>query len=83
MSDTGARLAISFPVNALPDRFALFLDKNGKVQRECEKVWAKAGYLGVRFARQRNARGPGNIVAKSYAAPSRLSRSPISFPVLK
>ena len=58
MSNSGARLAISVQIKTLPYRFTLFLDKDGKVQRECETVWAKAGYVGVRFARQRNANGP-------------------------
>lgn len=50
MSDTGARIAIISPIKALPHRFMLWLDEKGKVQRECEIVWMKAGYVGVRFA---------------------------------
>lgn len=49
MSDGGARLMITFPVGLLPDTFNLWLDKNGKVQRECELVWKQPPYLGVRF----------------------------------
>jgi PilZ domain len=52
MSDTGARLTITSRIEALPHRFTLLLDKNGKVPRECEIVWVKAGYVGVRFARR-------------------------------
>jgi hypothetical protein len=54
MSDTGARLAMTSRIKALPHRFTLWLDSEGKVQRQCEIVWTKAGYVGVRFARTRN-----------------------------
>jgi hypothetical protein len=54
MSDSGARLVITSPITFLPQRFSLWLDKKGKVQRECKVVWARAPYLGVSFA----ARGP-------------------------
>jgi outer membrane lipoprotein-sorting protein len=60
MSDTGARLAFSTKIKALPHRFTLWLDKNGKVQRQCEMVWTKGSYVGVRFARQRNAAHPAD-----------------------
>ena len=49
MSDAGARIAFSFSIKALPNRFTLWLDKNGKVQRECKVMWAQAGQVGVRF----------------------------------
>jgi len=49
MSDTGARIAIPSSIKALPQEFTLWLDKNGKVQRECEIVWRNAGYVGARF----------------------------------
>jgi hypothetical protein len=52
MSDTGACLLITsftFSIEALPRRFKLWLDKNGKVKRECEVVWSRADYVGVRF----------------------------------
>lgn len=49
MSDTGARVAIPSSIKALPQGLMLWLDKNGKVQRKCEIVWRKTGYVGVRF----------------------------------
>jgi hypothetical protein len=56
MSDTGARLMITSltpSIKALPQRFTLWLDKNGKVKRECEIVWTHADYVGVRFVARR------------------------------
>jgi PilZ domain len=55
MSDTGARLAITSSVKALPQGFMLWLDKNGKVQRECKIVWRKAGYVVSASQRDRNS----------------------------
>ena len=49
MSDTGARIALSSRIAALPNKFTLWLDKNGKVQRQCRIMWTHAGYVGVRF----------------------------------
>lgn len=50
MSDSGARLELPPLIRSLPFRFALWLDKNGKVQRSCEVVWRRAYSVGVRFA---------------------------------
>lgn len=50
MSETGARVATTAPMKVLPHRFTVWLDRNGKVQCECEIVWRKGGYVGVRFA---------------------------------
>ena len=49
MSDGGARLMITFPIRLVPETFQLWLDKDGKVQRECEVVWTHPPYVGVRF----------------------------------
>jgi PilZ domain len=49
MSDTGARIALGSQIKALPNRFTLWLDKTGKVQRQCSIMWAHGGYVGVRF----------------------------------
>lgn len=54
MSDTGARLSINTPIT-LPQRFKLWLDKTGKVDRECEIVWMHGSQVGVHF-RDRDAR---------------------------
>lgn len=47
MSETGARLAAARPLLNLPSRFTLLLE--GKVQRQCEIVWADVRYVGVKF----------------------------------
>jgi PilZ domain len=49
MSESGARLATARPLLNLPPRFTLSLDKEGKVQRQCEVVWTDTRYVGVRF----------------------------------
>lgn len=50
MSDSGARLELPPVIRSLPFRFALWLDREGKVQRTCEVVWRRAYSVGVRFA---------------------------------
>jgi hypothetical protein len=54
MSDAGARLMITSPINFLPRKFSLWLDKDGKVQRECDVVWMRPPHLGVSFAAPRS-----------------------------
>ena len=49
MSDSSARIALRSQIIALPNKFTLLLDKNGKVQRQCKIVWANPGNVGVRF----------------------------------
>jgi hypothetical protein len=49
LSDSGARLAVSFVSANLPRRFALTLFKDGSLQRDCEVVWRDRHYAGVRF----------------------------------
>ena len=49
ISNGGARLAIARPIMALPPRFLLHLDSDGRVQRKCEVVWTDARFVGVRF----------------------------------
>jgi hypothetical protein len=48
ISDGGARLCLSQLTTTLPDTFTLAL-YHGSVLRECEVVWCKSTFVGVRF----------------------------------
>lgn len=49
ISETGARIEID-DSKIVPDRFPLFLTKNGTARRVCTVVWRKPKQLGVTFA---------------------------------
>lgn len=48
ISDTGARLEVDEPTT-VPDRFLLWLAKNGAARRTCQIVWREENHIGVRF----------------------------------
>jgi PilZ domain-containing protein len=50
VSDTGAKLEVEGPVNALQGReFFLLLSSTGLAFRRCELVWIDGAQVGVRF----------------------------------
>jgi PilZ domain len=49
MSDSGARLALAFPVAHIPRTFTLVLFKDASVRRDCELVWTDRRYIGIKF----------------------------------
>lgn len=57
ISDTGGRLDID-DSDAIPDRFTLWLARNGSAKRACRVVWRQARQLGVAFDRVAAPAGP-------------------------
>lgn len=49
ISETGARIDVE-DSKIVPDRFPLFLSRNGTARRVCTVVWRKPKQLGVTFA---------------------------------
>ena len=49
ISESGARIDID-DSKIVPDRFPLFLSRNGSARRVCNVVWRKPKQLGVSFA---------------------------------
>jgi hypothetical protein len=50
ISDTGGRLDVD-DSDAIPDRFTLWLARNGSAKRACRVVWRQTRQLGVAFDR--------------------------------
>ena len=48
ISETGARIDVE-DSNIVPDRFPMFLSRNGRARRICTVVWRKPKQLGVTF----------------------------------
>jgi hypothetical protein len=49
ISDGGARLFVSIEQDTVPERFILWLTKDGKATRKCEVAWRSEGQVGVKF----------------------------------
>ena len=73
ISDGGARIDLDTSED-IPDRFPLFLSRNGRARRVCTVVWRKPQQLGVVFT----ARGGG----EHGAAPAPANAGEIASPPL-
>ena len=49
MSGGGAKLVLSDPINALPNRFVIVLSSHSGPRRNCSIVWQTNNVVGVRF----------------------------------
>jgi hypothetical protein len=49
ISDGGARLSVTHPLEDLPHTFTLIMFKDASVRRNCEVVWTDTRYVGVKF----------------------------------
>jgi len=65
ISDSGARIQLD-DTRSIPDRFILFLSRNGVARRACQVVWRNDRQLGVRIKRQQT-----DFRAKRAAKPDR------------
>lgn len=48
ISESGARIHLE-EERELPERFVLFLTKNGEARRHCRVMWRKGLFVGVKF----------------------------------
>jgi len=69
-SDSGARLQVD--AAPLPEKFMLWLSRNGTVRRACHLVWQKDGEAGVQFLKRRAA------AARSLSANAELDSPPLA-----
>ena len=79
MSESGARIDIDDP-NIVPDRFPLFLSRNGTARRVCTVVWRKPKQVGVTFATRLAAADRAKLVPTTdddVAAPSLVPAQPL------
>lgn len=68
ISETGARIDFDEP-GAVPDRFLLWLNRNGSARRTCRVVWRKKQQIGVTFE-QGLADGERAVLKASRSAAS-------------
>ena len=54
VSEAGARIEVQ-DTTPIPNRFMLFLSKNGAARRACQVVWRNSDQLGVKFETRRAA----------------------------
>ena len=64
ISDTGARIDVE-DTKIVPDRFPLFLSRNGRARRVCTVVWRKPNQIGVTFATRLAAADRAKLVPKT------------------
>jgi hypothetical protein len=64
VSRTGAKLHLDAPldgVNLKEQDFVLKLSQFGTARRDCELVWHRGDFIGVRFRKPANAFGPPEV----------------------
>src|SRR5512140_656164 len=78
ISETGARIDVE-DSKIFPDRFPMFLSRNGRARRVCTVVWRKPKQIGVTFATRLGADDRAHLVPtpNDVTAPSLAAEQPL------